>query len=219
MLTRDGVTTVGSQTIGYTEREVYLYWDVAPDLRSERFCFLPEAYYVVESVRYTTQNYIEHIYTTRWMSVTYKPTPITERNIFVLYAVCTTSERTVYYYPDTGYRFAYAESIYTQTPLLLKYPKYYNWDYVPQSITPEFEIWSYYPLREDDITLKIVTNQGKTVYINSGDTTAQVDIIKETDKVYKIKFKVDEVFDPGEQITCYLSAYDIKGNYLKDGMW
>jgi len=216
-LTRDGVTTVGSQTIGYTERQIYVDWDISPDLRSSRQFYSPEAFYRVPNGRYVTQNYIEHVYDTRWVHLEYQPTPITERDIFVYYADCNISERSIYYYPDTGYRQLFVESLYTNTPLLLKYPKYYNWDYVPQVIKPEFTLWSYYPLVEDDIILKVMTDSGKELYVYAKD--GNVTIEKKSDTIYKITFDLDEVFDPGEQITCYISVYDIKGNYLKDGLW
>ena len=217
MLVRDGVTTVGTQTIGYTERQIYVDWDISPDLRVSRKLFTPEAFYRIRDARYITQNYIEHVYCTRWTSVKYLPTPITERHVYFNYAKCKTSDRTVFYYPDTAYRQIYVESLYTNTPLLLKYPKYYNWDYVPQVINPEFTVWSYYPIAVDDIILKIMTSENKVIYVHSKDNN--IELSKLSDTIYKIKFKVDTVFDPGEVITCYVSLHDIKGNYLKDGLW
>jgi len=218
-LTRDGVTTVGSQTIGYTERQIYVDWDIAPDLRVSRQLFTPEGYYRIPNTRYAGCNYIQHVYCTRWTLLNYERQPITERKLFVYYALCQTSERKVYYYPDTAYRYIYAESLYTETPLLLKYPKYYNWNYIPQVIHPQFTVWSYYDLKTDDITLKVMTDKGTVLYMNSGKEPDKVKIEKKSDTIYEITFHLDHVFDPGEKVTCYVSMYDVKGNYLKDGLW
>ena len=219
MDTSEGVVLLGSQVLGYTEREVLAVWDVAPDLRDARQCFTPNSYLGFYDARFATQNYIQFISNTRWAAVVYKGPPCTEKNIFVYYSQCFFSNRTLYYYPDTSYRYVYAEGVFTATPLLLKYPKYYNWNYLPQVLTPEFRIWSFYPIDESSVTLKIVTDRGKFILLNAGAHPDKVEIVQESDKVYRIVFYVDTIFEHGEKVDCYLSLYDIKGNYLKDGLW
>ena len=57
-----------------------------------------------------------------------------------------------------GQRFvATPESFVRATPVILKYPKYHNWEYIPRKITPEFDVWSYYELDENSINLTINT--------------------------------------------------------------
>jgi len=219
MPANEGVILIGSEVLGYTERTIYVKWDIAPDLRVERFCYIENPYYLIWDARFIAENYILHTYTARWIGCNYKGPPITERKVLVFYGECRFSVRTVYYFPDTSYRYAYAESIYTTTPLLLKYPKYYNWNYIPQVLSPEFRVWAYYPIVKQSVTLKLLTDRGKTIVISYTTSPDKVEIVKESDKIYKITFTVDEVFDPGEKVDCYLSLYDIKGNYLKDGLW
>lgn len=217
--TSDGIIIVGGQTIGFTERQVYVYWDIAPDLRSNRFGFCENPYYVRSTARYIDHVHIQYLYITRWVHVEYDPIPTADRWVYVHYARCEHSERTIYWYPDTKERYVFAEGLLTNTPLLLKYPKYFNWNYIPQVLNPEFRIWSHYPIQEDDITLKITTDQGTIIYINSGTHPDKVEIVPDGEKIYKITFHVDHVFDPGEVVSCFLSLYDVKNNYLKDGMW
>ena len=217
-LTTDGILILAGQTIGYTEREVYVSWDIAPDLLTHRFFYNEEGFYRKSTYRYGTHEHIAYYYITRWIHVEYTPTPITERNVYVHYALCGIDSRTCYYYTDTRDRIVFAEGLYTNTPLLLRYPKYYNWAYIPQVLNPEFRVWSYYDIIESDITLKVVSDNA-TIYVNSGTDPDKFTVIKETNNIYKIKVNVDHVFDPNETVTCYLSLYDVKDNYLKDGMW
>ena len=215
----DGIIIVGSQTIGFTERRVYVYWDIPPDLLSDRHSYMENPYRLFINTRYAGCNYIQHIYITRWVHVEYEPTPITEREVYLEYSLCQISERHIYFYPDSRERMVFAEGLFTQTPLLLKYPKYYNWNYIPQIISPEFIIWSFYPLDEDNITLVISTDQGTHLRYNSGTNPDSFRIEKITEEQYKVTVFIDHEFNNSEVVTCYLTAFDTKGNHLKDGMW
>ncbi len=215
----NGIIIIGDQTIGYSERDVYVYWDLSADFTNERSCVLSEPYYQVVNSRYVITDHIQYVYTTRWTGLEYDPIPITERYVFMHYAKCEHSERTVYYYPDTRERLMFVEGLLTNTPLLLKYPRYFNWNYVPQILNPEFTLWSHYALEEGDITLKLMSSSGTTILLNSGSTPDLFTITKITDTQYNVVVSVDHTFDPGDTITCYLTAYDVKDNYLKPGMW
>ena len=214
----DGIAVVGGVTKGYTQRQIVIEWDVAPDTITERQIYTNGFYRFITSRYFTTKD-ILYLYNTRWTGLCYDPQPITERFIFVHYIKRVFSDRTIYWYPDTKERMVFVESLYTATPLLLKYPKYMNWNYIPQVITPEFRIWSYYPLDEDSIVLRITTDLGKLIILKSSVDKDKFNIQYEGNHVYKIRVTVDEVFEPGEKVTCYLSLYDIKENYLKEGMW
>jgi hypothetical protein len=215
----EGILTVGDQIVGYSERNGYLYWDISPDLISERKVVIETPFYRLNSWRYGSYSAIDHIYTTRWAQVIRAYAPITERRIVFNFKLIQWSERTAYVYQDTRERIGFVEGLFTQTPLLLKYPKYYNWHYVPQVLTPEFYIWSFYELSTDDITLKIITDKGKQILLNSGKDKDKFKIEKVGDKKYKITVYVDEIFEEGEKVSVYLSAYDVKGNELKSGFW
>jgi len=215
----NGIIIIGDQTIGYSERSTYVYWDIAADAQSDRKILIKEPYYLVANGRHTTLNYVQSIYATRWTLLTYQPTPISERNIYLHYASCVRSERYTYYYPETGNRLVFVEGLMTNTPLLMKYPKYFNWNYVPQVLNPEFVLWSYYALEENDITIKLVSSGGSIILCNSGNETSKFTISNIADKQYKITVNIDHTFNTNETVTCYITAYDIKGNYLKPGMW
>ena len=215
----NGIIIIGDQTIGYSERDTYIYWDVSSDMSSDRSCAIAVPYYQLINSRYVATEHIQHIYATRWVHIEYTPEPISERYIFMHYAACMHSERTVYYYPDTRERLMFVEGLLTATPLLMKYPKYYNWNYVPQILNPQFTIWSHYDLEETDVTLKIISSGGATIYLNSGTSPDAFSIEKTNDTTYVITVAVDHVFEPTETVTCYLTAYDVKDNYLKPGMW
>lgn len=215
----NGIVVIGGQTIGYTERNVYVYWDVSPDMSTERQFSIETPYYTINTARHVFYEDIQHIYTTRWVSMHYTPLPVSDRQMFVYYSQCMKSERFVYYHPDTAERLIYVESLLTTTPLLMKYPKYFNWNYVPQIVNPEFIVWAHYPLDLSNITLKITSTNGVLLSLNSGTNPDKFSIASIGNNQYKITFYVDYVFDPGDVVTCYVMAYDIKGNYLKPGMW
>lgn len=215
----NGIIIIGGQTIGYTERNVYVYWDIASDMTSERGVALSAPYYLVPNARYTALNYILSAYTTRWTSLTYQPTPISERSVFMHYSQCVRSERGIYYHPETGNRLVFVEGLLTNTPLLMKYPKYFNWSYVPQVLNPEFILWSYYDLAVNDITVKLVSTAGITASANSGTDKSLFNIETLANHQYRVTVNIAQVFAPGDTVNCYVTAYDVKGNYLKPGMW
>lgn len=215
----NGIIIIGGQVTGYSERNVTVLWDIAPDLISERHILIETPYFELFTSRYVTHQHIQYVYCTRWMICKVEEIPLTERKIFVHYALCTKSERTIYYYPDTRERLMFTEGLYTQTPLLLKYPKYFNWSYIPQVINPEFKIWSYYDLNELDITVKITSVAGFILYMNSGVHKDKFIISKDNEYIYTITVIIDHVFDPSDTVSCHVTAFDIKQNYLKPGMW
>lgn len=215
----NGIILIGDQVIGYTEREVYLYWDMDPDVISDRGILLHTPYYLISNSRHTALNYVCSVYATRWVFLEYKPTPITERKIYLCYALCNKSERTIYYHPETRDRLVFVEGLLTNTPLLMKYPKYYNWNYVPQMLNPEFILWSYYILELNDITVKLVSSLGDIITVNSGTHSTLFNIVTLPNNQYKITVTIDHIFEPSDTVTCYITAYDCKGNYLKSGMW
>lgn len=215
----NGVIVVGGGTIGYSERNIYVYWDISADLSSDRSFLIETPYYVVANSRYIAHQHIQYIYNTRWMHIEYEPIPVTDRTIYVHYSKCFTSERSLYYHPDTHERMIYVEGLMTNTPLLMKYPKYFNWSYVPQVVNPEFIIWSFYDLDYSNVVLKLTSTNGVLLTLNSGTAPEKFDIQELSNNQYKITIFVDYVFDANDIITCYITAYDIKGNYLKQGMW
>lgn len=216
----NGIIIIGDQTIGYSERETYVYWDIAADAQSERSIILHPPYYLISNSRHTALNYIHTLYATRWTAMEYTPNPTSDRYVYLHYSLCVKSERTTYYHPETGNRLVFVEGLLTNTPLLMKYPKYYNWNYVPQVLNPEFILWSFYPLATSDITVKLLaTNSGSSVVKNSGVDSNDFIIETLSNKQYKITVNIDHTFNPGDTVTCYVTAYDTKGNYLKPGMW
>jgi hypothetical protein len=215
----NGIVIIGNQTVGYTERNIYVYWDISPDLMTQRHIALEVPYYLVMSAREIAHQHIQYIYNTRWMHVEYEPTPITERHIFIHYALCLSSERVIYYYPDTRERLMYSECLLVNTPLIMKYPKYYNWAHVPQILSPSFLLWSFYPLDYENITVQLIGSSGNNIIKNSLSNNADFRIEKIAEYQYNVSVAVNHVFAPGETVTCYVTAYDSKGNYLKPGMW
>ena len=218
-MANDGVVVVGDSLQGYTERNIYVSWDINPDLRNERKAGIEIPYYRFHNFRYATHEHIDHIYTTRWSEVVRAYQPITERSVIFNYKQLVTTSRHVYVYQDTRERVGYTEGLFTQTPLLLKYPKYYNWSYIPQVINPEFKVWSYYDIDEDNITIKVISSNGKRVILNSGVNKDKFSIQKLTEHTWKITVYIDEVFEPDEKVSVYVTMYDIKGNELKPGFW
>lgn len=233
-----GVIVVGDQTIGFTERLTHLEWDIPADVITEITCTVEDPFYLFYSTRYFLYNYILTVYNTRWFTFEVSDEPFSEVPVMLEPMQREVSERRIYYYPDTSERIILVESLYTVTPLLLKYPKYFNWNYIPQIINPEFIIWSYYPLQENDITLKIIGDTGVVLYYNSGTSPDSFIIEKTMEQVnsnvyvpprftppestvarYKITVIVDHTFENGEVVDCYLTIFDVMGNHLKDGMW
>ena len=214
-----GVLVIGDQVIGYSEHYVYACWDVNTDARTERSCAIESPFLLQSSSRYVYHEHVQYTFSGRYASILYDPIPVSDRYVYANYILNKTTERTCYFYPDTGYRYCFYESLLTQTPLLLKTPKYVDWEYIPQIINPEFKIWSHYDLNEDDISLHITSDNNANIFLNSGINKSVFKIEKESDKIYKITCYVDHVFDNGEEIDCHLTLFDVKGNHLKDGMW
>jgi len=221
-----GVLILGDQIIGYTERWMYCYWDIDPEILSERNCSTVEPYYSYFSSRYASHEHIQYTYNTRWFYMEYEEIPVTDRWVYMYYSLTKYTERMFYFYPDTAERLCFYESLLTSTPLLLKYPKYYDWTYIPQVINPEFKVWSYYPINETDITLHImsdgagITEDEQNIFLNSGVNPTKFKIEQEGNtEVYKIIVNVDAVFKNSEKIDLYFSLHDIKGNHLKPGLW
>lgn len=214
-----GVLVIGDQIIGYSERYIYVNWDIAPDVCVEVQAVLEMPYLGVSSVRYVYHEHVKYSYSNKWCSILYTPIPVSDRYIYLKYALHSNSERYAYYDIDTSIRYCFCESLLTQTPLLLKYPKYINWEFIPQIINPEFKIWSHYELDEDNISLHLTSDNGVNIFLNSGVNKSIFNIVKNSDKVYTITCYVDHVFSNDETITCYLTLFDKKGNHLKDGMW
>jgi len=240
MNTETGVIVVGDQTIGYTERLTCLRWDIPADVVTERSAYTEDPFYLFYTTRYSTQNYILTTYSTRWTSYVVEQQTYSEKYIILDYAKREVTERHYYYYPDSANRFLFVQGLLTNTPLLLKYPKYFNWNYIPQIVNPRFDIWSFYPLEKNDLTLKIVGSSGTILYYNYGISQDSF-LIEEFPQSppppppvgsilppgpldpppcrYRITVYVNHVFENEETINCYLTVFDSKGNYLKDGMW
>ena len=215
----EGIVTVGNQVVGYSERNCYCYWDINPDLTSNRDTVIEEPFYRLENYRYCIYNEIDHIYMTRWAYLVRAYAPITERHIKFNFKKVWYSNRIIYYYLDTRERLAFTEGLLTQTPLILKYPKYYNWNYIPQVINPEFYVWSYYKLDESSIILKVVSSSSTSITINSGLNPDKFKIEKVSKYMYKVRCYIEHIFEQGDQVSIYVSLNDEKGNYLKPGLW
>jgi hypothetical protein len=226
--TSSGVYTVGDKIIAYTERQFIVKYDVSPDLRSERQFNLEQPYTVYTSWRYFSFNYILHLLSQRQFVIVRSEKPyFEERNFFIQWCHLDYTDRKFFVQLDIWKRNFIVESLFTNTPLLLKYPKYYNWDYVPQILNLEFNVYSFYDLEEDDITVYInsLTNPEHSIILNSGldKDKFEIKVISEypnnKGKIYQIKVYVPIVFDVGEEIQISLVCYDKKGNYLKKGLW
>jgi len=224
-----GVYTVGDKVIGYTERKVVFKSDISPDLRTERKIVLEQPYIVKLTWRYITYNHIAHYLSVRHLLIQRPEKPyFSERKIFLKWKLSFQSTRKIVVQTDIWTRKCFVESLYTNTPLLLKYPKYYNWEYVPQVLNLEFHIWSFYKLEENDITLYIVSKNNpnrKPIILNSGKDKSKfkIEIIKTYPNnkgfLYKIQIFPDVIFNIGEELEISLVCYDVKGNYLKQGLW
>lgn len=214
-----GVLIIGDNIIGYAERYVYCSWDVPADILSQRTCGQLTPYLNVYSARYVFHEHIKHIYSERNVSIKYTPIPVTDRYAYADYVLNSVTTRYCYFYPDTGFRYCFYESLLKQTPLLLKVPKYTDWEYIPQIIHPEFKVWSHYDLDEDNISLHITSDNDVNIFLNSGINKSSFKIVKNSDKIYTITCYINHTFDNGEVIDCHLSMFDKKGNYLKDGLW
>jgi hypothetical protein len=104
----------------------------------------------------------------------------------------------------------------------MKYPKYYNNEFLPLVITPAFKVWGFYPLDLDTLTIlvKDITN-GREFLYNYG-VNKEVFEVEETPAtdgrgfIYSITVKTpDLVFPPNTQIEIYIDVYDIYGNQIK----
>ena len=219
MNTETGVIVIGDHSLGFTERLTCLRWDIPADVTTERSYYIEDPFYLFYSTRYCVYNYIQTSYITRWNTYGLEEKPISEISVMLDYCQVLSTERSCYFYPDTSERCIFVESLLTNTPLLLKYPKYFNWNYIPQVLNPEFVLWSFYPLEEEDITIKLVGSSGIIKIVNSGNSPESVTIEKVSEHQYKITAMVDHVFENGEIVNCYLTIFDIQGNHLKDGMW
>jgi hypothetical protein len=218
-MANSGVINLQEYIIAYEERNVYIYFDVPADAKTERSIITVEPFIREITTRYVYQEWIAYLYVNRWVTQNYVPIIVSDKYIYQKSYLRQFSDRYITYYQDTGYRYVFCEGLITQTPLLLKYPKYYDWTYVPPVISPTFQIWSFYPIDNSNITIFITTDKNRNFYIHSGNNFNAFKIKQLSDKIYEITVSVDAVFDYGEKITCQLSLYDIKGNYLKPGIW
>jgi len=217
---QSGLLVFGSVILGFDSRTCFVAFDVAPETKSERFIYVAPAYITYTTWRYAKYNYVLKIFTTRYTYIEYKGFPYDERKIKVLYGIKYIDERHCYYYFLHNEVKCYCEGLFTNTPLLLKNYKYNNWERIPNVITPEFYIWSFYPLDENSIEL-LIHNKTKDEYIllSSSTDKDKFKIEKVSNYVYKITVFVNEFFENGTVLDLYLSVYDIHGNYIKDGIW
>jgi len=222
-----GFSILGDHILGWSDLEVLVYSDIPVDLLTERTCSTPAPFIQFVSFRYTSLNYIQTFFHGRFVSGVYKLPEATDRKIYVHYRDLRISDRYCSFLPETNEIRAFFEGLLTTTPLTLKYPKYYNWNYIPRQINPKFNIWSFYDLDLDSVTIHITTNNSgnpslnKDIFLNSGLDSDKFEIIQhETNKkLWEITVFVDEVFENGEEVITYVSMNDVKGNHLKDGLW
>jgi len=219
MNTQTGVIVVGDLSLGFTERLTTLRWDIPADVVTERTCYIADPFYMFYSTRYCDYNYLQTSYITRWITYGLEIGYVSEITIMLDYCKTIFDDRVCIFYPDTSERMIFVESLLTNTPLLLKYPKYFNWNYIPQVLNPEFVLWSFYPLETEDITLKLVGSNGGMSIVNSGINPESVLIEHISERQYKITVMIAHVWDHGEIVNCHLSVFDVMGNHLKDGMW
>ena len=227
--TSSGVYTVGDKVIAYSERQFTIKYDISPDLRTERQFTLESPYVVYTSWRYFTQNYVLKALAERKFFIQRSEKPyFGERNFFIQWCHKTYSQRTFFVQKNIWIRNFVVNSLYTNTPLLLKYPKYYNWDYVPNVLTLEFKVYSFYPLSEDDITVYITSRtnpEEHNLVLNSAidRDKFEIKILSQYPNnrgfIYSIKVYVPVVFDYGEELEIGFSCFDIHGNELKKGLW
>jgi len=214
-----GIITLGNYILGFDSRYCVFKYDVQPELKYEIKC-ITSGFLRFNTWRYIHYNYIIKVFTTRYVHIVEEKKPYSEKKIYMLYGIRYKDERYCYYYYLQNEVKCYFESLFTQTPLLLKNYKYNHWERIPNLISPEFYIWSYYPIDEKSIEIFIhdKTNDRLIVYSYITDKDKfKIEKIKE--KIYKVSLEVDVFFENGTELDIYISLYDIKGNYLKDGLW
>lgn len=218
-----GILVLGDQILGYSEVYFYCYWDISPDLSTERKCSIVNPFLRFYSAREVMHEHVQYLYTTRWMWIQYLPIPVSDRLVYQFYKQTEYSEISCYVLENTQEVKCTYESLLTQTPLVLKYPKYYNWEFIPQILNPEFQIWSHYDINPREVYLHITSDKGKNIFISSSISPEKVSITKSSpdpnNRIFKVSFVCDTIFDNGEVVTCHLSLFDVKGNHLKPGIW
>ena len=78
-----GVLVIGDQIIGYSERYIYVNWDIAPDVCVEVQAVLEMPYLGVSSVRYVYHEHVKYSYSNKWCSILYTPIPVSDRYIYL----------------------------------------------------------------------------------------------------------------------------------------
>lgn len=219
-----GFINFGSYTLGYREITCYFYQDIAPELQRNQRCYLSGAFIRNDRFWYGSFNSLLSSFISFYIYHIHIGPPYTHFNIFIHYAEKRKTEWKCSFNIDTSTFMCYTESVFTNTPLLLKYPKYYNWYRIPQVLTPRFTIWSYYDLDLTSIDVFIkYTKSNKTILkiLNSAVNKDKV-IIKrrqENAQIYEIEAYFDDIIPENTEVEIGITCQDIKGNWLKDGLW
>jgi len=218
-MAQTGIITIGNFILGFDARTCYVEFDIAPELKSERHIHT-SAFERYTSWKYCVYEYILYTFTTRYIHFLEEGSPYSEKYSYVHWAVKRYDERYAYYEFIHNEVKCFCEGLFTHTPLLLKNFKYNNWQYIPNVITPEFYIWSFYELDINSVEIMIhnKTTNEYIVYTYNTDKD-KFEIEKLTDYVWKIKLSVDVFFENGTEIDIYISVYDVHGNALKEGLW
>lgn len=204
---------------GIDERYAGLSVYINPDLVSERNAFVPAGFVSYFNARLIQLRWYFHTFTTRYIGMDYLPIPVSDKRIFMLYAQRHCDDRYCYTELDTSWKYCFCEGKVVNTPLLMKYPKYTDVDYLPLVITPNFKVWSYYELDLNSLTvlIKDTTNNQEYLfnYANNKDKFRIIQHKTNNGFIYDITLYPDLVFMPNSKIEIYIDVLDIWGNRIK----
>lgn len=219
-----GFIDFGSYILGYRETYCYFYTDVSPDLQRNQTCYFGGAFLRYDRFYYGSFDSILSRAIGYYIYHEHLGPPYIHYRIFVHYADKRKSDWNCYYLIDTTTYYCYTESLFTNTPLVLKYPKYYNWYRIPQILTPKFTIWSFYDLdlTSIDIYIKYERNNRTIMKIlNSALNRDKINIRRNNGNpnIYEIEAYFDDIIPENTEVEIGIACQDIKGNWLKDGLW
>jgi hypothetical protein len=232
-LKQNSIVVYSDHIEGIDERYSGLKVYINPDLTSERNCYTPKGYLERYTAKICQSSWKFHTFTTRYCGQKYNPIPVSDKKIFMLYAQRECSDRYCYTILDTSWKYCYTEGKVTNTPLIMKYPKYYNLPELPLAIYVDFKVYSFYKLDLDTlyVLIKDKTNNKTWLFHYPKDKDKfKVEIKKlpipsrlegkvlhkdERNFEYHIILYPNITLEPSSEIDIYVSVYDIFGQPIK----
>lgn len=220
-----GFLDFGSYLLGWRETNCYAYFDVPSDLQRNIDIFVPQPFIRKETWLYCSYDYVLNTFFSVYTFAPHQGNPYRHINVFYNYALKLKNDINCFYYINTQDILCFVESAFTNTPLVLKYPKYYGWERVPQILSPRFTIWSYYEIDISSINVYIRYQNAENQYVLSIlNPMVHKDkvIVKRdvgNDKIYIIEAYFPDVIPPNRKVEIGISLQDVKGNQLKQGFW